>query len=243
MVSRLKILVRALAAKESRDRREFRIFCNSPLPEKRFALEAGIGLQGKNSLIYLPGEGSFFILGGILFPPGAAHPRVPSVQRDRPGEICGSCTACREACPGGAISVPGTIDRRRCIQGRTAVSGPLPPFLRNNWGTVLYGCDICQKVCPLNGNPPDAAETNFGVLGPALPLEKILAPRDGELGKTIFRGTVLDRTWIAETAIKRNAVLSAAALKAMELRPLIEPYGKHPEEGLREAALWALGRL
>ena len=218
------------------------MFCNSSLPEKRFALESGLGLQGKNSLIFLPDEGSFVVLGGILFPPGSSRSAGPGLPPALPGEICGSCTACMDACPGGAITAPGIIDRNRCIQGLAAEPGPLPAEIREKWGSVLYGCDICQNVCPLNDSPPEPAETEFGVLGPTAALEKILTAREGELRRTVFRGTVLDRAWISESAIKRNAVIGAARNPG-RLLSLIRPYTEHPEAGLREAALWALRRF
>jgi epoxyqueuosine reductase len=244
MVLRLKKLSARAAEKILCNPHEFRIFCNSSLPEKRFALESGLGMQGKNSLIYLPGEGSFFILGGLLFPPDARNSAGPSAPRSEPGKICGSCTACMDACPGGAISAPGEIDRKRCIQGLAAESEPLPADIREIWGSVLYGCDICQDVCPLNRQPPRAAETEFGVIGPTVPLKKILAAGEGELRKRVFPGTVLDRAWIAEAAIIRNAVLAAAAQNTKELLPLIATFAAaHPNKVLRETAAWALRRL
>lgn len=226
-----------------------RIFCNSPLPEKELAVASGLGRAGKNSLVYLPGEGSLFVLGGIFFPsperslsPGTGPPFRP-VPLPEPGEICGACDACIRACPTGAIRGPGLVLRERCIQGLAADPVRVPEDIRETWGPTLYGCQICQEVCPLNRHPPMAADTGLGVLGAGVPLAAVLEAPEGRLKKTLFRGTVLDRSWISEAALRRNALFAAAHRGSRALLPLVSLYAQGSNPMLREAARWAAARI
>jgi epoxyqueuosine reductase len=215
------------------------------MPEKEIALRAGLGVRGKNSLILLPGAGSLFVLGGIIIPAeyeGAAH-RPPPREKSGENESCGNCRACIEACPSGAIRDSGNIDRNLCIQAFTAEARPVPAEVREKWGITLYGCQICQQVCPRNKNAPQAAETSCGVLGPSCELKKILACPDGDLRKGLFRGTVLDRSWIDPIALKRSALLAAARQMAKNILPLVAAYTGHPHPLLRETAQWAGTRI
>jgi epoxyqueuosine reductase len=117
---------------------------SAPVLEKYFAERAGIGWRGKNGNLLLPGAGSWYFLGGLLIdrdlPSGA-----PGVDR------CGSCTACIEACPTGAIPAPYVVDGSRCISYLTIEHrGPVDPALAGRSGDWVFGCDICQEVCPWN---------------------------------------------------------------------------------------------
>lgn len=249
MVRRLKILT-GMAEKElGTSLPPHRIFCNSPLPEKELAQASGLGKLGKNSLIFLPRQGSLFVLGGIFFPAGGQigedllrsftpMPQLP-VPLPEPGEICGNCTACIRACPTGAIGEGGQIDRRLCIQAYTAEPIPVPPKIREKWGPVLYGCQVCQEVCPLNRHPPAAADTTLGILGAGVSLAAILEAPETSLKKTLLRGTVLDRSWISELALRRNALFAAGHQGALGLLPLIASYLHTDQPLLRDAARWA----
>jgi epoxyqueuosine reductase len=220
-----------------------RIFCNSRLPEKELAVRAGLGAQGKNSLVILPGAGSLFVLGGIVFPAGLPCLEKSEAAPARTGGPCGDCDACLRACPVGAISGNTGVDRRLCIQAYTAEERPVPPEVREKWGITLYGCPVCQEVCPHNKKAPPAADTARGLLGPAIALEKILACPEAELRKTLFRGSALDMAWISPLALKRNALLAAAHQKAKKLLPLLARYERHPNPLLRETAAWAAARI
>jgi epoxyqueuosine reductase len=245
MTVRLRTLMKEEAAG---DFPSYRIFCNSRLPEKEIAAAAGLGRMGRNSLVFLPGEGSLFVLGGILFPVSGGDEETlrAEVRRDAlpaPGEICGACDACVSACPTGAIVGPGLVDRKRCIQGLAAEPAEVPRDIREKWGTVLYGCQACQDVCPLNRNAPAGADTVFGVIGPGAPLAAVLGAAEGALKKTVFRGTALDMGWISEAALKRNAIFAAAHQRARGLLPVIEAFAAGPDPLLLDAARWALDRL
>ena len=157
--------------------------------------------------------------------------------------LCGSCELCMKACPVSAIETSGVVDRDRCLQSYAGTFRPLPPEIREAWGTMLYGCEICQDVCPWNEKVPPAAECNLGVVGPGVSLEEILKIPDQDLRKKLFQGTVLDQGWISPLALKRNAIIAAVHQKAFGILPLLAPYRSHPEEILRETAEWAWNRL
>jgi len=122
------------------------VFCDSgPLLEKAWAREAGLGWQGRNSLIINPQIGSFFFIGALVLD--------IKLDYDKPfsGDYCGSCTACIDSCPTGAINDNHTIDARKCIANLTIENrGSIPEDLIPELGGRLYGCDTCQEVCPWN---------------------------------------------------------------------------------------------
>lgn len=122
-----------------------RPFCDAlPVLEKALAVRAGLGWQGRNTLVIHPDAGSTFVLGGLLLdrPLPSAAPRAPA---------CGDCRRCIEACPTGALSLPGVLDAGRCLS-RWSTAG-LPPPAALPRGPYTRGCDVCQDVCPFNAGP------------------------------------------------------------------------------------------
>lgn len=133
---------------------------SSPIMEKAWAVRSGLGWQGKNGVVVTPTGGSFFFLGEIItdLALGYDHPTA---------DHCGRCRRCLDACPTGAIYEPHRIDARRCLSYLTIEhKGPLPPEAEGTYDKWIFGCDICQDVCPFNrfgrlrrdddfGNPPD----------------------------------------------------------------------------------------
>jgi epoxyqueuosine reductase len=236
MTRRLRQLLRFLEEKGFHVKAECRIFCNSRLPEKEIAFRAGLGVQGRNSLLIIPGGGSLFVLGGIVFPEGFAGIAESAPSPAGAGSLCGNCDACVRACPTGAIRENGRVDRELCIQAYTAEERPVPPEVRGKWGITLYGCAVCQNVCPHNKRAPRAADTVYGCLGPSFPLEKILACAVPEIRKSLFRGSVLDMSWISPAALKRNALLAADSQKAIRLLPLIQACTRDAHPLVREEA-------
>jgi epoxyqueuosine reductase len=134
-----------------------RVFTDSaPLPEREWARRGGLGWIGRNGCLILPGKGSWFFLAEIVLDIEIAEDR-PSVP-DR----CGTCTRCVEACPTDALAGDGSMDPRKCISYLTIeYHGDLPDEFRGRWHDWIFGCDICQEVCPWNRRPLESAIPEF----------------------------------------------------------------------------------
>ncbi len=167
-----------------------RVFVDSfPLMEKPLAVRAGIGWIGKNTLLLIKGKGSYFFLGGILLNL-PLHQDVPLAD-----EYCGSCNRCQSACPTQALS-PFRIDSRRCISYLTIEhDGKIDPGLQKKMGGYIFGCDICQMVCPWNHFAQDTGEDDFRsrFKETQLDLDNLSGLSQDEF-KRMFEGTPVRRT-------------------------------------------------
>ncbi len=135
-----------------------RIFVDSfPIMEKPLAQRAGIGWIAKNTTLIIKGKGSYFFLGGILL-----NIDLPPDQPST-GDFCGKCTRCQQACPTGALVQPFRIDASRCISYLTIEhKGEIDPLFHRKMGNYIFGCDICQTVCPWNRQfSSETEETDF----------------------------------------------------------------------------------
>ncbi|HEY1786397.1 MAG TPA: tRNA epoxyqueuosine(34) reductase QueG [Pirellulales bacterium] len=209
----------------------------APLLEREFAQLAGLGWIGKNTLLLNRQIGSWFFLAALLtdvpLDYDAAH------QTDH----CGTCRACLDACPTGAFPAPYVLDARRCISYLTIeLRGPVPQPLREGLGDWLFGCDICQQVCPWNGRAPESLEPAFVPAAERNPVDlaELFRWTDDDF-RRLFRGSPLLRA-------KRRGLLRSAAIvlgnggDPASLAPLA--CGLSDAEPLvRGAAAWALGRL
>ena len=192
---KLRKLAAELAKSLSRDFRSCVAVDSSPLMEKPLAQRAGIGWQGKNSLIINKQFGSWIFLGELLTDLEPAVDK-PAVNR------CGSCRACIEACPTGALSEPGVLDARKCISYLTVehkgkFSLDMIEKVRTagkQTGGYLFGCDICQEVCPFNRDRPCSREKEFQ---PREQLLKLSLEEAGQMSQAQFKelscGTALGR--------------------------------------------------
>jgi epoxyqueuosine reductase len=178
---------------------------SGPLLERDLARKAGLGWFGKNTMLINPARGSFFFLGALV----VAWPLVPDAPFE--ADRCGRCTRCLEACPTQAFPEARVLDAARCISYLTIEHrGEIPEALRPLVGEWLYGCDICQEVCPWNvkfartlpaGSPYAARDVLAGRDARTL-ATKILA-MDGDAYRTAFKGSAMKRAKLA--GLKRNA--------------------------------------
>jgi epoxyqueuosine reductase len=209
----------------------------APLLERDFARRAGLGWVGKNTMLINKHAGSYLFLGALLL--------NLDLRPDPPHETshCGSCTACLDACPTGAFAGPGWLDSRRCISYLTIeLRGPVPEDLREGMGDWLFGCDVCQEVCPWNRKAPAGAEpallprADLEALDPA----ELLSLSEEEFRRR-FRGTALMRA--RRRGLLRNAALVLGNVGGAEALPALDGALADPEPLVREAAAWALERV
>jgi epoxyqueuosine reductase len=209
----------------------------APLLERDFARRAGLGWFGKNTMLLNRRLGSYFFLGALL---------VDLVlQADPPHTTahCGTCTACLDACPTDAFRGPGWLDSRRCISYLTIeLREAIPEELRPGIGDWLFGCDVCQEVCPWNRKAPAGHDPAFA----ARPeLERIdpaeLLGMSEEEFRDRFRGTALMRT--KRRGLLRNAALVLGNTGGPASLPALRRALEDPEPLIREAAAWAIARI
>ena len=208
---------------------------SAPFSEREYGWLAGLGWIGKNTLLIDQRAGSYFFLTVLL--------TTADLPADLPLEVdhCGSCTACLDACPTQAFVGPRVLDASRCISALTIEDhGPVEPTLRAGLGDWIFGCDVCQEVCPWNRHAPGSAEPTFQPRGGAsLALADLLGLDEAGF-RARFRGTPL---WRA----KRRGLARSAAL-VLGNRPdpasaaaLIAALADG-DAIVRGAAAWALGR-
>ncbi len=210
-----------------------------PLLERDLAQRAGLGWIGKNTCLIRPGFGSYFFLAELLLDL-ELEPDAPFVT-----DHCGSCTRCIYACPTNCILPDRTLDARRCISYLTIeLKSPLPVEQRSGLGEWVFGCDICQQVCPWNvrfapltGDP--AFDPRNNLPRPELANELFLTP--AEFAKK-FKGSPVKRA--KRRGYLRNAAVAAGNSSDKKVIPaLIQALCSDPEPLVRGHAAWALGRF
>jgi epoxyqueuosine reductase len=212
---------------------------SAPLWERDLAERAGLGWLGKSGMVLHPDLGSAFFLASLVLDAELEEEAAP--QPDR----CGSCTRCMTACPTGAIVAPGVVDARRCIAYLTIeLRGPIPRPLRPAIGHRLFGCDICQTVCPWNLRWERA--DSWPELAPRAEVAELtareLCTMTQEAFSLRFRGSPLKRT--KRVGLVRNAtVVLGNSGDRGNLAILGETLQSHDEPLVRGHAAWAIGRL
>ncbi len=209
----------------------------APLLERSYARAAGLGWIGKNTCLINQGLGSWFFLGELLTSLAIA-PDAP------PPERCGSCTRCIDACPTAAI-VPAqegyTVDSRRCISYFTIeLRAAIPEEFRNQTGANVFGCDICQDVCPWNRRAALTADAAFQPRDFAPPLEKLATLSETEF-KELFRGSAVMRAKYA--GFLRNVAVAMGSVARPEFRGPLERLAQSENELVARHARWAIERL
>lgn len=201
-----------------------------PLLERDLAQRAGLGWIGKNTCLIAPGLGSYFLLAEILLDLDL-EPDPPFLP-DR----CGTCTRCLSACPTGCILLDRTIDARRCISYLTIeLKGAIPHDLRTMLGEWVFGCDVCQQVCPWNRFDPAPAQECIIDLQSDLALTPVAFNRR-------FRGTPLMRA--KRRGYLRNVAVVLGNTREVNAIPmLVQTLLYDPEPLVRGHAAWALGQI
>jgi epoxyqueuosine reductase len=203
--------------------------------DREAAARSGVGFYGKNTMLITRRHGSWVVLGTVVTTLELAS--TPRLDTD-----CGECRICIDACPTGALDDPGTLDATRCLSYWTQAPAAVPGPYREHLGAQVYGCDICQDVCPWNrgiekrragDEPPDDAEPHVSLLEwlradaaeLAARYDRLFVPRN-------------DARWL-----KRNALVAAGNVGGAAERAAVQPYLESEDEMLREHASWADARI
>jgi epoxyqueuosine reductase len=203
--------------------------------DREAAARSGVGFYGKNTMLITRRFGSWVVLGTLITETELGP--TPPLDLD-----CGSCTLCIEACPTGALDEPGVLDANRCLSYWTQSGGSIPESYREELGDQVYGCDICQDVCPWNRGvekrraglaPPEGAE-------PHVSLVDWLEASDAELAERY------DRLFVPRNDpryLRRNALVALGKAGTNGDEALLERYVASDDPLLSEHADWALQRL
>ena len=207
-----------------------------PIVERVFAKYAGVGWIGKNTCLINQKKGSWLFL-GVILTSLELEPDLPAPDR------CGTCTRCIEACPTDAILAPYQLDSNKCISYLTIEKrGPIPEDLRVGMGRHVFGCDICQDVCPWNRKAPMSHASEFeprdGLVNPALAW---LAEISVEEFRATFRGSPVRRT--KRSGLRRNTAIAIGNSGDTGFIPMLERLAADEDESVAESARWAKTRL
>jgi epoxyqueuosine reductase len=203
--------------------------------DREAAARSGVGFYGKNTMLITRRHGSWVVLGTVVTDVELGS--TPPLGLD-----CGECRMCIDACPTGALDEPGTLDATCCLSYWTQAPAAVPEPYREHLGAQVYGCDICQDVCPWNrgiekrrhgDRLPEDAEPHVSLLD-------WLRADSGALGKRYDRLFVPrnDARWL-----KRNALVAAGNVGGEAERAALQPYLDGEDDVLREHATWALARM
>ncbi len=212
----------------------------APLLERSYARHAGLGWIGKNTCVINQEIGSWIFLGEIVtsleIEYDAGEPTGP------PPDRCGTCTRCIDACPTQAIAPEGyEMDARRCISYFTIeLHGAAPEEMRAGIGRHVFGCDICQDVCPWNRDAPFANEAAFEARQFAPPLEELAGMTEDEF-RASFRDSPIQRAKYA--GFLRNVAVAMGNSELEKFRAPLERLAAFPNPLVAEQARWALRRL
>ncbi|HWQ22947.1 MAG TPA: tRNA epoxyqueuosine(34) reductase QueG [Gaiellaceae bacterium] len=203
--------------------------------DREAAVRAGIAFYGKNTMAITRRFGSWVVLGTLV--------TTVEIEPDSPlGAGCGSCRLCIDACPTGALDEPGVLDATKCLSYWTQAAAPIPEAYRSELGAMVYGCDVCQDVCPWNRGIEKrrATATTPPSATPTVSLREWLERDGDELIAELERLYVprKDPRWL-----RRNALVAAGNVGTPALRPAVERYAAAHDPVLRDAAEWALARM
>jgi epoxyqueuosine reductase len=239
--NKLRAITKALEAEFPGE--EFVSFADAgPVLERDLAARSGLGWVGKNTCLIDRKRGSLFFLGEIYTSLALPIAKIP--REDVEKDFCGSCTKCLDACPTGALVAPKKLDARKCISYLTIETrDPAPLGLREKMGDWMFGCDVCQTVCPWNvkAKGPEtiaSLEPSSNRADMIHDLRYILE-NPNRLLERVFAATPLAR--VNGLGLKKNALVVIGNRRVHELRDEAQRFVDHPRLG--ELAKWALAQL
>jgi epoxyqueuosine reductase len=212
---------------------EYRVFVDANQHvDREAAVRSGVGFYGKNTMLITRRHGSWVVLGTLVT--DVELEPTPPLDAD-----CGDCRLCIDACPTHALDEPGTLDATKCLSYWTQAPGSIPDEYREHIGANVYGCDICQDVCPWNRGvekrraAESAGEAHVSLVDWLRAGDRELRERYGRLYVPRNDGRLL----------KRNALVAAGNVGGPAERGEVEEYARGSDARLRELAAWALARL
>ncbi len=247
-----KVLLKRLKALEARLHDGFGLFESrsyvdtGPVMERALAAAAGLGWTAKNTCLIHPQLGSFGFLAVVVTSLPVQEEKAPTAPAPVP-DRCGACRRCIDACPTGALIAPYQMDATLCISYLTIEhKGPIGAELMAGMGRQVFGCDICQDVCPWNARALRAGlaaadeelEPRTELVNPAL---EDLAALDEPAFEARFNGSPVRRTGF--NGLRRNVAIAMGNSGLARFAARLEEWAAEADEGLRNAAIWALGKL
>jgi epoxyqueuosine reductase len=203
--------------------------------DREGARRAGLGFYGKNTLLITPRHGSWVVLGAL----------VTDVELEASAPLaldCGSCRLCIDACPTGALDEPGVLDSTRCLSYWTQAPHAIPEPYREELGASVYGCDVCQDVCPWNRGV-EKRRADLRVDDDATPTVSLVEWLERDGGELVAE---LDRLYVPRNDprwLRRNALVALGNTGTAEHLPVVARWAGGDDAVLRETASWALRRI
>jgi epoxyqueuosine reductase len=213
---------------------------SAPVLEREWAERAGLGFVAKNTMLIASGLGSYIVLGELLLDVELAPtaPETPAKPR------CGSCRACLDACPTHAFRDAYLLDARRCISYLTIEhQGAIPRELRAAIGTWVFGCDVCQEVCPFNAGSGEPADPQLRPrsVEHAVPDLIALAGKGANQLRQLVRRTAMRR--VSREVLLRNVAVALGNTGSADAVPALSVLLQHRSPLVREHAAWGLAQL
>lgn len=203
--------------------------------DRAAAVRAGIAFFGKNTMAITQRHGSWVVLGALVT--DTEIDPSPALSLD-----CGDCRLCIDACPTGALDEPGTLDANRCLSYWTQAPAPIPPEYRSELGEMVYGCDICQEVCPWNHGVERSRGAN-PLAADAQPFVRLVDWLERDEATLVAK---FDRLYVPRNDgrwLHRNALIAAGNSGGPELKAKVERHARSSDPVVAEAATWALERM
>jgi epoxyqueuosine reductase len=203
--------------------------------DREAAARSGVGFYGKNTLLITRRHGSWVVLGTLV--------TTAEVESTAPLDLdCGSCTLCIDACPTGALDEPGVLDSTKCLSYWTQASASIPEDYRRELGAQVYGCDICQDVCPWNRGV-EKRRADSSLPAGAEPHVSLVDWLDADGDDLIRR---YDRLYVPGNDaryLRRNALVALGNVAGPEHRAVAESFAEGEDQLVRAHANWAVARL